>query len=225
MSEKMYTPYEVALEVLKKAQEVYNKHKEVKSDTNSDSNSNELKTDLLKSSEIDKCGEMSKEEDMSVDQAVEAIMGEKHGVNDIMSKLPKDKKSKVLAALRSKDAKKAEMCKNWMEKAEDEIDKCGEMKTVSKDESEKEPMKKMGSQGAPLGSSLGSSIAAGLSGGASSVRKEEKEDKLSEFLKKKKIKKAMGEGSKAVEAPKAPKAGSPQPPSISSDQGWSEKGK
>ena len=28
MSDKKYTPYETALEVLKKAQEVYNKHKE-----------------------------------------------------------------------------------------------------------------------------------------------------------------------------------------------------
>jgi hypothetical protein len=40
MSEKKFTPYEVAVEILKKSQEVFNKHKEV-----------------AKSAEMEKCGE------------------------------------------------------------------------------------------------------------------------------------------------------------------------
>lgn len=55
----------------------------------------------------------------SVDEAVNHIMGEKK-VNEVMDHMSAEDKKKVLAALRSKDAKKAEMCKGYMMK-------CGEM--------------------------------------------------------------------------------------------------
>lgn len=222
MSEKKYTPYEAALEVLKKAQEVYNKHKE-----------------------LDKCGEISKEEDL-INQAVNNIMGDKHGVDDIMSKLPKEKRAKVLAALRNKDAKKAEMCKGWMDKAED-LDKCGDIKTVGKKEKKEEDLEKFvasgsmapGSVASTGGPSIGSQIGFGksdkkeysgkvgdvdpkiISDMKSKLSDAKKDKKLPEFLKKKKMKKANAGGSEDIAAPKAPKAGSPQPPSISGDQGWS----
>lgn len=194
MSDKKYTPYEAALEVLKKAQEVYNKHKQ----------------------EMEKCGEISKEEDASIDQAVEQIMGDKHGVNDVMSKLPKEKRSKVLAALRGKDAKKAEMCKGWMDKAED-MDKCGDMKTVGKKEELEKFMTPQSSVPGSVATTGGPSIGSQIGFGKS----DEKDKKLPEFLKKKKMKKAMGDAPQTAAAPKAPKAGSPQPPSTSLDQGWS----
>lgn len=75
--------------------------------------------------EVVKCGDMKKEEDgeMSVGKAVAMIMSDKHGVDDVMDKVPAEMRSKVMAALRSKDAKKAEMCKGYM-------DKCGDMKIV-----------------------------------------------------------------------------------------------
>lgn len=80
-----------------------------------------------KSEDVEKCGDMKKDEGMSVEEAVSAILGDKHGVNDVMSKLPKEQRSKVLSALRQKDTKKAEMCKGWMDKSE-EVEKCGDMK-------------------------------------------------------------------------------------------------
>jgi hypothetical protein len=165
MSDKKYTPYEAALEVLKKAQEVYNKNKE----------------------------------------------------------------------------KKAEVCK-------DEMDKCGDMKVVDKKEDIEKFMTPQstvpGSVATTGGPSIGSQIGFGKSdkkehsGAVGDVdpkiisdmkakladsKKEhsKKEKKLPEFLKKKKMKKAMGDSSQASAAPKAPKAGSPQPPSTSIDQGWS----
>lgn len=79
--------------------------------------------------EVEKCGDMKKEEDgeMSVGKAVAMIMSDKHGVDDVMDKVPAEMRSKVMAALRNKDAKKAEMCKGYM-------DKCGDM-SVAKSES------------------------------------------------------------------------------------------
>lgn len=164
MSEKKYTPYETALEVLKKAQEVYNKHKE----------------------------------------------------------------------------KKAEICK-------EDMDKCGDMKTVGKKEEKKEDLEKFmtaqssvpGSVATTGGPSIGSQIGFGksdkkdysgkvgdvdpkiISDMKTKLADAKKDKKLPEFLKKKKMKKAMGDAPQTATAPKAPKAGSPQPPSTSLDQGWS----
>jgi hypothetical protein len=66
----------------------------------------------------------------SVDEAVSHIMGDKK-VDEVMEHMSPEDRKKVLAGLRSKDAKKAEMCKGYMMK-------CGEMK---KKEDKKEKMK------------------------------------------------------------------------------------
>jgi hypothetical protein len=198
MSEKNYTPVEAARKVLEKCQEIYDMHK----------------------AEMDKCGEMSKEEGMSVEEAVSAIMGEKHGVDDVMSKLPKEKRAKVLASLRSKDAKKAEFCKGWMEKAE-EMDKCGEM-SKGHDEAKESP-----AQEAKESSAV--------------QAQEEKQDKemhpkLKSFIEKRKAKKAakmekmMGIGEKAPVAAPAQSAApvnAPKPalPKVGGAMGKSEKKK
>lgn len=72
--------------------------------------------------------ELEKSEHMSVEEAVSKIMSDKYEVHDVLDKLPSEKKGKVLAALRNKNTKKAEMCKSYMEK-------CGELKTMQKSES------------------------------------------------------------------------------------------
>lgn len=202
MSEKKFTPYEAALEVLKKAQEVYNKHAD------------------LKKAEVCK-------EEMSVEQSVADIMSDKYGVDDVMAKLPKEKRAKVLASLREKDAKKAEFCKGWMEKAEkSEMDKCGEMEVVGK----KEDLKKLMSTGSTASGSVattgGPSISSQIGFGKSDKKEysgavgdvdpkiisdmkaklsnSKKDKKLPEFLKKKNLKKADG-------APQAPEAAAGSP--------------
>jgi len=208
MSEKNYTPVEAARKVLEKCQEIYDMHK----------------------AEMDKCGEMSKEEGMSVEEAVSAIMGEKHGVDDVMSKLPKEKRAKVLASLRSKDAKKAEFCKGWMEKAE-EMDKCGEMKTVDKAEDKKEYSGAVDDVDPKIIDNMKAKL-------KESKEKQDKEmhPKLKSFIEKRKAKKAakmekmMGIGEKAPVAAPAQSAApvnAPKPalPKVGGAMGKSEKKK
>jgi hypothetical protein len=85
------------------------------------------------------------------------------------------------------------------------------------------------------GTSIASQIGFGkeekeVEGSEEDKKEDEKEDKkkqkkLPEFLKKKNLKKADGIASESAKAPKAPKAGSPQPASVSADSGWSDKQK
>lgn len=79
--------------------------------------------------------DVKKEEGMSVEEAADKIMSDKYEVHDVMDKVHSSKRGKVLAALRGKDAKKAEMCKTYMAK-------CGDMKTMGKTEKLKDFIEK-----------------------------------------------------------------------------------
>jgi DNA-directed RNA polymerase subunit F len=252
MSEKKYTPYEVALEVLKKAQEVYNKHKEEALEkahkfSNFPTEAEKKQSERAKNKSDSIFGQGKTHEKSShekgVNQPASDAKKEGNSVAGVQStydrKAAKKTHEKTLKEIKG-------MKKPDLPKSED-MDKCGDMKTVGKKEEKKEDLEKFvatgsmapGSVASTGGPSLGSQIGFGksdkkeysgkvgdvdpkiISDMKSKLSDAKKDKKLPEFLKKKKMKKANAGGSEDTLAPKAPKAGSPQPPSISGDQGWS----
>lgn len=128
MSDKKFTPEEVAVAVLKKSQEIYNKH-----------------SDLKKSEELEKASSNSKKDDKEKGVHKPHYMaGKNTGTSEVGayqggSKLgadtlsyAKDKHKEIM-----EESKKI---KPNLPKSE-EIDKCGEMKVVDKTEEEKEETK------------------------------------------------------------------------------------
>lgn len=82
------------------------------------------KNKLKKYVEMKKTSEDNKESSLSIEEAVNHIMGDKK-VHEVMPKVKKEDRRKVLASLRGKDIKKAVMCKSY-------LSKCGESKEIKK---------------------------------------------------------------------------------------------
>lgn len=95
-----------------------------------------IKPNLPKSEDMDKCGDMEKDE--HVIEAVKEIKGDKK-VNEVMEETPKDKRDDVLRELREKKEKKK--LKKFMQKREEKRVKPGTPKQL-KDIVEEDKSKK-----------------------------------------------------------------------------------